>query len=133
MNGAIAMDGGTDGETTQLRRVVGAVLGLNLVDALLTLAWVELGVAREANPLLAGLLALSPALFVAAKSALVSLGLGLLFLLRQRRMAVLGIWSALGLYLLVLGIHLHGASRVITFTPTAVVVSVGPSFGEARR
>ena len=74
-----------------LRTIVVAVIVLNLFDAVLTLLWVQLGVATEANVLLEGVLSRSAVLFMVVKMALVSLGVGLLWRQRARPLAIFGI------------------------------------------
>jgi hypothetical protein len=89
--------------------VAAAVLLLNLFDAVATLVWVNLGIAHEANELLAHLLDRNAVLFMAVKLALVFLGVGLLWRRRERRLAVFGLvlalvaYASLGLY------HVHVA------------------------
>lgn len=92
-----------------LRAIVTAVIVLNLLDAVLTLLWVQLGVATEANLLLAGILARSAVLFMVVKMSLVSLGIGLLWRQRTRPLAVFGIALVFCAYATLLVHHLHVA------------------------
>jgi len=71
--------------------VAGAVVVLNLLDAIFTLLYTSVGIATEANPLMDRALATSPIAFMLAKLALVSLGVWLLWRLRARRSAVAGL------------------------------------------
>lgn len=89
-----------------------AVLILNLVDGLLTLAVVESGSAGEANPLMATTLAWGSVWFMAVKLALVSLGVALLWRLRRRRSAVVALATSATAYAVLLVIHVHSV-RVI--------------------
>ncbi|HTM23439.1 MAG TPA: DUF5658 family protein [Kofleriaceae bacterium] len=80
----------------------------NLVDALMTVAGVSSGTAVEGNPLMAAPLAVHPVAFVAAKIALVSLGLLVLWNHRRRPAAVAGIVGSCGIYVLVVLYQLQG-------------------------
>lgn len=64
---------------------LGALVVLNLADALFTLGWVESGLATEANPVMAGALNLGPGLFILSKVALV--GFAAILLYRNRGLA----------------------------------------------
>ena len=68
------------------------VLCLNVLDAFLTRAGMDLGGIEEANPLMAYLLELGPGIFVVVKLSLVTLGCILLWRYRYRRTAQ---WSML--------------------------------------
>jgi hypothetical protein len=89
-----------------LELVVWAVLALNLADALLTLAWIRMGVAKESNPLLARLIEFSPWLFVLVKTSTVTAGSLLLWRLRGRPFAVVMIFAMFIVYYSVLLFHL---------------------------
>lgn len=90
-----------------LRRLVGAVLVLNLLDGLLTLVWVTSGLATEANPLLEQLAHEQPVLFMGVKTLLVGLGSYLLWRFRKRPAAVVAIFLVFLAYYLVLLYHLQ--------------------------
>ena len=49
-----------------------AIVSLNLFDAIATLTWLDLGFAREANPLMAPLIAYCPVCFVLVKMTVAS-------------------------------------------------------------
>ena len=57
---------------------------LNLADAIFTLVYIQAGVAREGNPMMAAALSGGAVAFMAAKLALVSLGVLVLVRLRHR-------------------------------------------------
>ena len=97
---------GTPEQFRWLKIVVGAILALNLADALLTLFWVHEGRARELNPLLRTLVNDHPALFVAAKFCLVALGAWVLWRLRKNRLAVVGLFLLFLAYYWVVAYHL---------------------------
>ena len=67
------------------------MLLLNLADAVFTLWWVHTGVATEANALLSDLVEFNAVGFAVVKTALVSLGLLLLWRQRHRPLAAFGI------------------------------------------
>ena len=96
-----------------LRMVVVAVVLLNLLDAVFTLLWVQLGVATEANVLLCGVLDSSAVGFMLVKLGLVSLGVTLLWRQRQRRLAVAGLVVCFAAYNVLLVYHLGIAALTI--------------------
>ena len=68
--------------------VAAAVLVLNLADAIFTLIYVRVGMAREGNPFMQSALGRGPLAFMVLKLGLVSLCVLLLDRLRERRAAV---------------------------------------------
>jgi len=96
--------------------LIASALILNLFDAVFTMLHVTSGNATEANPLMAGVLANSPVLFVATKIGLVSLGLLLLWRLRYRATAVAGVVVTLATYVCINAYHIHG----LLHTPQAM-------------
>lgn len=90
-----------------------AVLVLNLVDAMFTLVYTQAGLATEANPLMNQALQVSPVLFVAAKLALVSLGVLLLWRLRNRLVARLSLGGMLIAYAAIAFYHLQAAPMLV--------------------
>jgi hypothetical protein len=88
--------------------VLGAVLVLNLLDAMFTLFAVKSGLAAEANPLMDELLTASPLRFMIVKLALVSMGIWVLWQFRERRSAVIGSLGAVSIYGLILVHHIQG-------------------------
>ncbi len=103
-----------DTDTTQkLTRLFAAVILMNGVDAVMTMAWVESGIATEANPLMAVALDTHPALFVLIKLTLVGLALTLLWRLRHIR-AVTTVMVAMAVtYGLVMLIHAGGVGLTL--------------------
>ncbi len=98
--------------TRTLSWAAGLVVVLNLLDALWTITFLEAGVADEANPLMVTALTHGPVGFMIAKLALVSLSVMLLWRLRQRRSAVLAIWSGATAYSLVVAYHVSNAHHL---------------------
>ncbi len=93
--------------------VAGAVvLILNVLDAIFTIVYTSTGVAVESNPLMKGVLGASPVLFMLAKLALVSLGVLLLWRLRDRRAAVYGLVATGTAYATLIIYHLSAVDRL---------------------
>lgn len=90
-----------------LRGIVAATLILNLTDAVLTMIWLMLGAATEANPVMDALLRLGPVAFVTGKLLLVSLGTALLWQFRRRSLAVVAIFVSFLAYYFLLLYHLR--------------------------
>src|SRR5262245_55599109 len=90
----------------RLEQLAAITLVLNLLDAVLTLIVVSAGVAAEANPLMEAALQANPVLFVLAKTALVSLGILLLWRMRAHRFAALAIVASVFVYGAVVAYHL---------------------------
>lgn len=88
------------------------ILIMNVCDAYLTYAWMDLGVIEEANPLMAYLLEVSTSLFFAVKLTLVSLGGYLLWRHRWRWLAQLGLLALFCVYLWVMVLHINVARLV---------------------
>jgi hypothetical protein len=95
---------------------------LNLFDALATLLWVRLGLATEANPVMAQALDTGPGLFILAKVMLVTLAVGLLWRLRGERLARLAAVPLGSLYAMVAGGH-------VGFGLLAGIVNLVPHLG----
>jgi len=105
---------GTPRQYRWLWWMLSAVIVLNVVDAIFTIGWVESGLAREANPLMAILME-QPILFICIKLALVSLGVVLLWLRRQRPAAVIGIVLIFVAYYAILLHHLRAVDVVMVW------------------
>ncbi len=89
------------------------------MDAVLTLTWVKLEVADEANPIMAALLETDPLTFFLVKVIAVGTACAILWVLRHHKLAK---WIALGSMLLYAGIiawHIIGAYNAdILVVPT---------------
>ena len=90
-----------------------AVVILNLLDAVFTMIYTQSGHASEANPLMAVALASTPVVFVLAKLSLVSLGVLLLWRLRHRTFAAIGIAASAATYALILLYHLTAVPKLV--------------------
>lgn len=90
-----------------LRGIVACVLVLNGIDAVMTVLWIQSGLAIEANPLVAQWVNSQPVVFAAGKLLLVSLGSWLLWKRRREPLAVIGIFTVFLVYYGILLIHLR--------------------------
>ncbi len=104
---------GTPEQFRWLLGIVKVILGLNLLDAIFTLIWVNAGLAREANPLLDEVILDHPVVFAIVKLGLVAFGSLLLWHYRFRPLAVIGIFTAFLVYYLLLLYHIGFLSLVI--------------------
>ena len=104
---------GTPEQLRWLHGIVQVVLALNLLDAVFTLTWIHAGLAREANPLLAGLVRDYPVTFSLVKVGLVALGSLLLWRYRSRPLAVVGIFLVFLVYYLLLIYHIGFLSLLL--------------------
>jgi hypothetical protein len=107
---------GTPEQFRWLHGIVKAVLVLNLADAVLTLLWVQLGLAVEANTLIDELVNENAPLFVSVKLALVGMGSWLLWNRRHSPAAVIGIFLVFLTYYWILVYHLSYAGQLIRNT-----------------
>lgn len=92
-----------------------ALLVLNLLDAIFTLGYVQLGAAEEANPLMALPLANGPLAFMLIKLSLVSLGVTLLWRLQKHRTAVAGMFGGTGVYIALVAYHISSVQEVSVY------------------
>jgi hypothetical protein len=104
---------GTPEQFGWLLNIVKVILGLNLLDAMFTLTWVNAGLAREANPFLSEIVVDHPVVFLIIKLGLVAFGSLLLWHYRFRPLAVIGIFTAFLVYYLLFLYHIGFLSLVI--------------------
>jgi hypothetical protein len=97
---------------SRIKFVLALIVIFNLLDAIFTLLAVASGWATEENPLMDLLLAYSPVQFMVIKLTLVSLGIMLLWRLRDRRVALVSGLGALGVYGLIVSYHLQFFARL---------------------
>ncbi|MFP4070996.1 MAG: DUF5658 family protein [Desulfovibrionales bacterium] len=95
--------------------MIHTILVLNLLDGLLTVFWVETGLAIEANILLRSIVHGNAALFLVLKLSIVPLGLLLMWKKQELRIAFTGLLIIFLTYYSVLFYHLHHADRLITY------------------
>jgi len=89
-----------------LRGVVAAIILMNLVDAMFTIVWVDLGAATEANPLMSVLLGLGTVPFALGKVLLVSLGCVILWRYQHRPLAIIALFLIFIMYYAVMVQHM---------------------------
>ncbi len=89
-------------------QLLGLIFILNGLDAIATIAWLQLGIAREANPFMDQLIALNPAFFVLLKLSLVGLGVALLSHNRHHRMARVASYGLFMAFSLLICYHIAG-------------------------
>jgi len=85
---------------------LGAILIMNLMDAVFTLIWVEGGFTEELNPIMVEALSLGPAAFMTLKLSLVSLAVWLLWNRRRKKIARILVPPLALVYCTIVGIHL---------------------------
>lgn len=98
---------------SRLMVVAGAVVVLNLLDAIFTILYTHVGLATESNPLMHTVLNAHPVVFMLAKLGLVSLGVLLLWRLRHRRSAVAGLFAVSTAYAMLLFYHLSAVPHAL--------------------
>ena len=96
-----------------INALIFAVFLMNALDGVMTITWVSTAIAVEANPLMAFLLNIHPALFMIAKITLVFGGLLTLLHFRERTEAIIGILSTFFLYYLLILYHLIGVGQML--------------------
>jgi hypothetical protein len=105
--GGKAMKIGTGREKKWLLVIVLAIFVLNAMDGLLTVFWVLNYHAVEANPFMQDTVHNHPVLFIIVKMSLVLLGSILLWLLRNRPLAVIGLFAVFLVYYFVVIYHMR--------------------------
>ncbi|MGE0551124.1 MAG: DUF5658 family protein [Kofleriaceae bacterium] len=90
-----------------------AVVILNLLDAVFTLAYTTSGLATESNPMMAVALDHHPVLFMIAKLSLVSLCVMLLWRFANRGLAVVALLGATAMYGALIGYHLSAVPMLV--------------------
>lgn len=104
------LDALADRDATTVPRLVAPLVALNLADAAFTIGWIELGLAQEANPMMAYLLELHPLSFLVTKMGLVVLALFLLLKRAEHRLAQVGAAMLFVVYVALFHYHLHAMS-----------------------
>ena len=104
---------GTPQHFRWLLGIVKMLLALNLLDAVFTLFWINAGLAREANPLLAVIVRDRPILFTVVKLSLVGSASLLLWHHRYRPLAVVGIFLGFFVYYCLFLYHIGFLSLVV--------------------
>lgn len=92
-----------------IERLVASVFVMSVVDGILTLVWVLMHYAEEANPLMNYFLQVHPTLFMLVKIGLVALGTSLLWRYRLQPLAIAGVSFCFVVYAAILVVHLSAA------------------------
>jgi len=104
-----------DAITPQLYLIVlSLIFSFNLVDGLLTLLWVYMGIAEEANPIMAYFLNLGPLYFLGIKIFGVAALLCFVHRFYDMMLARILVMLVFLSYLFVLGIHLRLLVLIVT-------------------
>jgi hypothetical protein len=90
------------------------IVVFNLIDGVLTLAVVTAGVASEANPLMDAGLSWGGVPFILIKTALVSLGVSLLYLRRERRLAHVALIALTMVYAGIVAYHANSLHALVS-------------------
>ena len=69
-------------------KILCVIFMLNIIDAWLTLTWIKIGIAHEANPLMAHLLMLGDQWFICIKVFAVAIACVCLYTLRNHELAI---------------------------------------------
>ena len=92
----------------RMRKLLTGLFVLNFLDAILTLIWIQVGFATEANPVMDAVLKIHPGLFVLAKVAFVSACLGILWTARHKALARFCTVFGFSVYSLIIVYHVVG-------------------------
>lgn len=82
------------------------LFALNLLDALLTLFWVRQNVAEEGNAIMAQVLSFGEVPFLLVKILMGTIALFVFYRWAHLRVSQIGVTLALGVYILLMGVHL---------------------------
>jgi hypothetical protein len=96
-------------ERIDLSRPVLILFGLNAIDALLTIFWVQTGIATESNHLMDALLSIGPMPFLLFKIGFGVFTATVLLYGSQYKLAKWGVRAGLTAYTFVMGTHLFTA------------------------
>ncbi len=91
-----------------IKKTVSFIILFNILDAILTLFWIDLGIAKESNPLMEYALDHGTYIFLFVKIALVSLGCLLLYRYRDKIFSRLAAVIALACYSSIVFYHSYG-------------------------
>jgi len=91
---------------------IAALLVLNVLDGAFTIAFLGLGVAEEANPLMRLAYEQSPLGFMLLKLSVVHAGIGLLWVGRGALAARVALWASVALYAGIVGYHCAFLARL---------------------
>ncbi|MGH9946152.1 MAG: DUF5658 family protein [Pyrinomonadaceae bacterium] len=89
-----------------MNRAVTMLFAMNIADALLTIVWVQSGVAAESNPFMDRILSAGVMPFLIFKIGIGIFAACVLLYGSNFRLARYGVAAALGLYFMTMGVHL---------------------------
>ncbi|MFM9905569.1 MAG: DUF5658 family protein [Pyrinomonadaceae bacterium] len=101
------------------------LFALNILDAVLTIVWVRSGVATESNQLMASLLDIGNAPFLAVKIAIGAAAALVLFRWGNRPLARYGLAVALAVYIGLMGIHLFTGLSALGYVSNTFLRDLG--------
>lgn len=88
------------------RFLASLLVAFSALDALLTIAWVNLGLALELNPIMNYFLEISPALFFCVKTTMVCGATLILVTHQDKLLAKVGLWLSTLCYTILFGYHI---------------------------
>ncbi len=101
------------------------LFGLNLLDALLTIVWVRSGVATESNQLMAALLDIGNAPFLAVKIAIGAVAAIVLMRWGNRPLARYCLAVALAVYIGLMAVHAFTGLAAFGYVSNAFIENMG--------
>jgi hypothetical protein len=104
-----------DVQSTLAFWLAASILVFNLLDGILTMVVVSFGLASEANPLMAAPLDWGSVPFIAVKTGLVSLGVYLLYLRRERRLANVALFGLSAVYGALMVYHFNSVQAIAAY------------------
>lgn len=90
-----------------------AILVFNLLDGIMTLAVVHAGLASEANPLMATSLSWGGVPFMLVKTGLVSMGVYVLYLRRERLLGRAALVGLTAVYVAIIAYHANSVDALV--------------------
>lgn len=107
------LDTSAHGRKVSLDRLGVLLLVMNLLDAVFTLTFLQIGVAEEANPIMRLANESSPVSFMAIKLGIVNLGVAVLASYRDAVLARLALQIAVAIYAVIVTWHLAFLAHVL--------------------
>jgi len=93
--------------------MLGFIVVSNLIDAIATAVWVNMGLATEFNPLMAGILDSGPGKFILIKMILINLCVYLLWRFKDKSLSKWLVTPVFLIYTYILLIHLYILSQAL--------------------
>lgn len=105
----------------QLSRQAFFLFALNFFDAILTIYWIDNGFASEGNQLMAGLIEVGYAPFLAVKLIVGAVAAGVLWRWGNLRLARYGLIFTLSIYISIMGVHFITGLSAFGFISDALI------------